>query len=193
MKKDSPLNIPIFLASKSPRRSQLLTEAGFKIQVIPLDVEEKHEKIPNKKVAGFLAEKKGKAFQGVLPEDSALISADSIVLLKGKILGKPESLQDAKKMLKKLSGKAHFVITGVYIYYRGKSFTFQEKTKVKMANLSEEEIDFYVESYKPLDKAGSYGIQEWIGLNKVEWIRGTFSNVMGLPVQSIYEKLSNWS
>lgn len=187
-------NKRILLASKSPRRKQLLEDAGFKFETITSkEVEEIIPKdIANSDVAIFLSELKANAYKPDLKENEILISADTIVCLENKILGKPKDYNDAFKMLMALSGKKHKVITGVTICSLKKQVSFADVTSVKFKKLSENEINYYITNYKPFDKAGSYGIQEWIGYIGITKIKGSYFNVMGLPVQKVYEALSKF-
>ncbi len=187
-------NKRILLVSKSPRRKQLLEDAGFKFEVISSkEVEEIIPKnISNNEAAVFLSELKANAYKADLQNDEILIAADTIVCLEDKILGKPKDYKDAFKMLTALSGKQHKVITGVTICSTDKELSFAGKTTVKFKELSEDEINYYITNYKPYDKAGSYGIQEWIGYIGITEIKGSYFNVMGLPVQKVYEVLRDF-
>lgn len=185
-------NKKIILASQSPRRKQLLQETGIKFETfVKQGIEENTGNLKGKKAALFLAAHKANQYQDLLNEDTIIITADTIVCLKGEIINKPENADEAKKMLNKLSGKKHEVITGVCIQTNQKKILFAEKTKVYFKKLCNKEIDFYVQNYKPFDKAGAYGIQEWIGYIAVEKIKGSYFNVVGLPVQKIYRELQN--
>lgn len=188
------MNFPfhIFLASKSPRRSQLLTQAGLPFTIKTNEVEEDYPAtMPVEEVPVFLAEKKAKAATRFLtrPEE-VILAADSVVILDGKIYGKPADADAAHQMLSELSGREHQVITGVSLVNQQEQRSFGDLTRVKFAELSTADINFYVEQYQPFDKAGSYAIQEWIGLCKIEWIQGTYANVMGLPVQRVWTTLA---
>lgn len=145
--------------------------------------------LPLEKVPEYLSQMKAEAYKDELKESDIIITADTVVILGNELIGKPKDRNDAKKMLEKLSGNTHRVITGVTITGQKKSVTFSVVTEVKFAELSKEEIDSYVEKYNPLDKAGAYGIQEWIGAAGVESINGSFYNVMGLPVHRLYKEL----
>ena len=184
-------NYRLILASKSPRRQQLLADLGLSFEVITLDVDESFpESMPVNEVAAFLAEKKASAFTGSLNENSLVITADTIVAQGNTVLNKPDDVEHACKMLRILSGKKHEVITGVCLMSETKKVVFSAKTDVWFKELSEEEISFYIENYKPFDKAGAYGIQEWIGYIGIYRIDGSYFNVMGLPVQQLYTQLS---
>lgn len=182
---------PILLASQSPRRRQLLEQAGFRFEVAPVDVEETFPgSLPKMEVAPYLAEKKAIAALEQFKHSSAIIlTADSIVLLDDVIYGKPEDAADAKRILRRLSGRVHTVVTGVCLAQAHKRKVFSGISKVHFEELSDAEINFYVEQYKPFDKAGAYAIQEWIGLCKVNKIEGTYSNIMGLPMDLLYHEL----
>lgn len=180
----------ILLGSKSPRRAELLSKAGFEFEQINYEVDETWpEEIINEAVPAFLAKKKADHYRSNLKPNELLITADSVVILNNKIIGKPEDVNDAKEILSRLSGNKHMVITGVSLTTMEKSIVFDECTEVYFDVFTAKEIDYYIEQYKPFDKAGAYGIQEWVGLCKVYKINGTFSNVMGLPVQSLYNKM----
>ncbi len=183
----------IILGSKSPRRKELLEGLGITFETRTKNVEETFSSdIEQHAVAGFLAEKKASAFSNELTETDIIITSDTIVLCDGEILGKPKDKQDAFQMLTKLSGKSHQVITGVCLKSTKKTDIFSDVTTVWFKPLTSEEINYYIEKYKPFDKAGSYGIQEWIGYIGIEKIEGTYFNVMGLPVNLLYKKLHNF-
>lgn len=180
----------IVLASKSPRRQDLMKLLNLDFEVRLEEVDESYSaSLPKAMVPVYLAEKKAKAF-GKIPADTLVITADTIVLLEGEILGKPESLAGAKKMLSQLSGKMHEVITGVALADANGIRSFSDTTKVYFKLLNPKYIDFYVEHYQPLDKAGSYGIQEWIGLIGIEKIEGSYTNVVGLPTEVLWRELA---
>lgn len=181
----------IVLCSNSPRRKQLLQELNlnFICRVIP-DIDESYDKcLSGNEIAEMISIKKADAYRKTMTDAELVITADTIVYVDGNVLGKPKDKSEAIKMLKFLNGKTHEVITGVCIQTLKKQKVFSVKTKVKFADLSDEEIDFYVSTYKPYDKAGAYGIQEWIGYIGIESIEGSFYNVMGLPVQKLYNAL----
>lgn len=180
----------IILASNSPRRKELLNQLGldFEVRVMSGIDESYPDNLPSKDVAKYIASKKSSAYS--IASDELLITADTIVVVGHDILGKPHDREDACRMLREISGKTHHVITGVCIRTDSKQSRFSVSTDVKFKNLTDGEIDFYVDHFKPYDKAGAYGIQEWIGLVGVESISGSFYNVMGLPVQRIYEELT---
>jgi len=181
---------PIILASKSPRRSQLLSEAGFKFKVKTKEVEENYPShLSPEEVPLFLAEKKAFACQDFLKKKQILIAADTVVTKGKNIYEKPKDKADAVRILKKLSGKWHKVITGVCLLSKKKKVSFIGVSKVKLEPLSAAEIDYYIDEFQPYDKAGAYAIQEWIGLCKISEIKGTYSNIMGLPVDLVYRHL----
>jgi septum formation protein len=180
----------IFLASKSPRRSQLLKEAGFSFTVLKLDVDESFpEDLDSFKVPEYIARKKAIAGIAELSQDALVIAADCIVLFEGQILEKPKDRDDSIRMISSLSGKNHLVISGVCISKGNKNRSFSVTTKVSFGTLNLDEILYYVDTYQPFDKAGSYGIQEWIGHCKVQRIEGSYTNVMGLPMFELYQNL----
>jgi len=184
----------IILGSKSPRRKELLAGLDITFETRTKEVEETFPNtIEQHKVAEYLAEKKGAAFTTELTENDIVITSDTIVLCNGEILGKPKDEKNAFQMLTKLSGKSHQVITGVCIKSTEKTITFSDITKVWFKPLTSEEINYYIKKYKPFDKAGSYGIQEWIGYIGIKKIEGTYFNVMGLPVNLLYEKLQDFA
>lgn len=181
----------LYLASKSPRRQELLKLMCLDFELLLNDADESFPKnLEPDKVPEYIAEKKAKGV--IIPDDAILITADTVVLLDREILGKPIDEKDAVAMLKKLSGEKHQVITGVCIKSNVKQITFKEVTEVFFKELTEEQIEYYVEQYKPLDKAGSYGIQEWIGLIGIEKINGSYTNVVGLPTEKLYTLLSEF-
>lgn len=189
----NPLKRKIILASQSPRRKLLLSQAGFNFEVRPQNVEETYpDDLAVEEVAPFLAHKKAEVLRAHIEADEIILAADSVVILDDIIYGKPEDKADAKRILQKLSGRVHKVITGVCLMDRKKKEVFSGLSKVHFLPLSESEIDFYIDTYQPFDKAGSYAIQEWIGLCKIAHIDGTYANVMGLPVHLVYQKLLIW-
>lgn len=183
----------IILFSKSPRRQELLSLMGVEFKVMTKDVDESYpsELIPED-VAKYIAEKKAMAFDDEL-NDEILITADTIVSIDNEILGKPVDEADAKRMLQKLSGKTHQVYTGVALLHHHKIISFVDKTDVEFREITNEEIEYYIRDYKPFDKAGSYGIQEWIGLTCVKSIQGSYTNVMGLPTEKLYPFINTLS
>ena len=184
-------NYKILLASQSPRRKELLSQLGISFETIILHgIDESYPKsISVEEVAEFISIKKSEAFASVIKDNELVITADTVVVCDNDVLGKPANYLDAIEMLKKLSGRIHKVITGVTISTKKKTRSFSVSTDVEFASITNEEIEYYVENYKPYDKAGAYGIQEWIGYIAVKGITGSFYNVMGLPVQRLYEEL----
>lgn len=184
----------IILASKSPRRQELLKGIGVPFSIITKDVDESFSaNISPYDVAPYLSVKKAKAFEEKeLPENYMVITADTVVVVDDEILGKPKDAEEARQMLRLISGKRHSVITGVSIRTKDKIKTFSAMSKVSFDTLGEEEIDYYVNNFKPFDKAGAYGIQEWIGYIGVSSVEGSYFNVMGLPTQKLYKMLKNF-
>jgi septum formation protein len=180
----------IILASRSPRRQQLLLELGLKFDVVVEEYDESYpEGLTGEETARFVACKKAALFRSKLSENEIVIAADTIVWCNNKVLGKPVDKDDATSILKEISGNTHEVITGVSILSGSKEITFSESTRVTFETFSEEEIGYYIENYKPYDKAGAYGIQEWIGIIACSHIDGSYFNVVGLPVQRLYKEL----
>ncbi|MFR9513204.1 MAG: Maf family nucleotide pyrophosphatase [Rikenellaceae bacterium] len=185
--------LKLILASQSPRRRQLMQDSGLKCDVVCYDVDESYpESLPSEEVPEFLAHLKGANYPCELAENEILITADTVVICQGKILGKPRNDEHAREMLSQISGRKHTVVTGVAIRSAAKSMSFSCQSHVKFAELTTEEIVHYVSHYRPLDKAGSYGIQEWIGYIGIEGIEGSFYNVMGLPIQRLYTELNKF-
>lgn len=183
-------NYKLILASASPRRQQLMKDAGFTFEVRLKNVEEKYpQELHWENVPEYLSKVKASAFQEELKADEVLITADTVVCIHDRILGKPADRKEAISMLQELSGNRHLVVTGVSVTTRTEQLSFSSRTDVFFKRLSNEEIEFYVDTYKPFDKAGAYGIQEWIGYIGIERIEGSFYNVMGLPIQKLYETL----
>ena len=180
----------IVLASHSPRRQELLKGLGvdFSVNVINGIDESYPATMPKEEVAEYLAVKKHEAY--TVGEDELLITADTIVVVDDEILGKPKDAADARRMLRTISGRTHKVVTGVCLATATELFRSATSTEVTFRQLRDSEIDYYVERYKPFDKAGAYGIQEWIGYVGVEGIRGSYYNVMGFPVQRVYEEMT---
>ncbi len=180
----------IILASKSPRRQQLLKDIGVDFEIRLKEVDEVYpSELKGKEVALFLSELKAKAFKNDLQANEVLLTSDTIVCLGEKILGKPKNREHAIVMLGELSGKKHEVITAVTLTSTTKKHSFAVSTEVYFKTLNIEEITYYIDNYQPYDKAGSYGIQEWIGYISIEKIVGSYFNVMGLPVKEVYEEL----
>jgi septum formation protein len=186
-------NYNYILASKSPRRQELLLSLGVNFQVITGEVEETYPLNLNKEeIPVYLAELKSKSLIKNLKENDLLITADTIVWLNGEVLGKPANKEEAVKILQKLSANEHQVITGVCLTSVHKQKSFFSISNVQFKNLSLPEIEYYVSEFSPLDKAGAYGIQEWIGYIGITRIEGSFYNVMGLPVQQLYTEILNF-
>lgn len=183
----------IILASQSPRRHYLLKEIGLEFEIKQKQfVDESYpENLIKEEIPLFIAKKKANAF-GLLQQKEILITADTIVWLKNKVLQKPTDTDDAVRILKELSGKSHQVYTGVCIKSREKELLFSACTDVYFKKLTYAEIDYYINNFQPFDKAGAYGIQEWIGYIGVEKINGSFFNVMGLPIQKLYTELDDF-
>ncbi len=186
---DKSMNL--ILASKSPRRKQLLEQAGYSITIKLKEIDESYPSdLETDKVAEFIAIKKADGAKEFLQnQEDILITSDTIVVWNDNILGKPKDKADAVRILKNLSGNKHTVITGVCLMSLEKKISFSDTSTVWFSKLTDEEIEFYLENYQPYDKAGSYGIQEWLGLCKIHKIEGTYANIMGLPVNKIYDAL----
>lgn len=187
-------NTKILLASGSPRRRELLAMIAPDFAVAPgRDVDESYPSdIPAEKVAEYLSKVKADAYIDLLADDEIIITADTVVIIDGRILGKPAGRDDAVAMLRSLSGRRHKVVTGVTVTARDRSISFDETTVVEFAPLSDDEIDAYVDTFRPYDKAGAYGIQEWIGAVGIKGIEGCYYNVMGLPVHTLYHRLKEF-
>lgn len=184
----------IILASNSPRRKELLQRLGlnFKVRTL-LGIDESYPStLRGEDIARYISRKKAEAYRVSMAADELLITADTIVCVDGLVLGKPHDAAEAAVMLRSLSGRIHQVITGVTVVTAGRTENFAVTSHVRFSPLSQEEIDYYVANYLPFDKAGAYGIQEWIGLVAVEELRGSFFNVMGLPVQKLYKVLTDF-
>lgn len=183
----------ILLASQSPRRQQLIADSGFDMQVIKIDVEEDfNSDLKASEIPEYLAKKKSLAYTDFIPDNSLVVTADTIVWLGDKVLNKPKDIHEAKEMLKMLSGNMHTVYTGVCIMSNKKSHVFSEATEVYFNQLNDETIDFYLSQYKPLDKAGAYGIQEFIGYVGIQKIVGCYYNVMGFPVSRFIKEIAGF-
>ncbi|MDR1414750.1 MAG: Maf-like protein [Odoribacteraceae bacterium] len=186
-------NYRLILASASPRRQQLMRDAGLPFEVRLKPVPELYPAaLPPEEVPEYLARLKAKPFAGELLPDEMLITADTVVCINGKIIGKPGDREEAIAMLTELSGNRHLVVTGVCITTNARQLSFSAHTHVYFRDLREDEIRHYVDHYQPFDKAGAYGIQEWIGYTGIERIEGSFYNVMGLPIQKLYQALDRW-
>lgn len=182
----------LVLASNSPRRKEILEKAGFEFTVQVKEIDESFsESIPVEDVAVYLAEKKARAF-GSLAADVLIVTADTVVVVEGQILNKPQDKADAERMLWLLSNRTHEVITGVCIRTNERVISFSDKALVSIKELTAEEIAYYIETCKPFDKAGAYGIQDFFGMVCVQAIQGSFYTVMGLPAHKLYEELKPW-
>ena len=178
----------IYLASKSPRRQELLTLMGFKYELLLKDVDESYpDSLDLDEVAGYISKAKADAFN--VPTDGIIITSDTVVILGDELLGKPKDADDAFAMLKRLNNRTHKVVTGVTLKSQQKCFTFSEVTEVAFSDLSDEQIWYYINNFHPFDKAGSYGIQDWIGMIGVKSINGSYTNVMGLPTERLYKEI----
>ncbi len=183
----------LILASNSPRRRELLAGLGipFEVKVIPGIEESYPDSLPVDQVPVYIAQEKAAPYLEMLADDDVVLTADTVVIVGKEILGKPVDEADACRMLRMLSDKTHQVITGVCLSSKYQTKSFSVKTDVTFKQLTDEEIDYYVTRFRPLDKAGAYGIQEWIGYIGCVGLQGSYYNVMGLPVQRIYEELKN--
>ena len=182
----------IVLASNSPRRKELMSGLGvdYVVKTLP-DVDESYpDTLQGTEIPAYISREKADAYKSLIQPDELLITADTIVWLNGEVLGKPKGREGAIDMLRKLSGTSHQVITGVCLTTSDWQKSFTAVTDVTFATLTEEEIIYYVDKYTPMDKAGAYGVQEWIGFIGVESISGSYFNVMGLPIQRLYKELS---
>lgn len=184
----------LLLASHSPRRQQLLRDCGLEYRLIDkYEVEERYpQELPAEQVPLFLSRLKSEAYPDPLLPGDILLTADTVVVLDGEVLGKPLGRAGAVEMLRRLSGRCHTVVTGVALRTSERTHTFSARSDVWFRALTDEEIAYYVDTYRPYDKAGSYGIQEWIGYAAIERIEGSFYNVMGLPIQKVYTELENF-
>ncbi|MEG0928229.1 MULTISPECIES: Maf family protein [Chryseobacterium] len=183
----------LLLASQSPRRKELLSSLGFEFEVVKIDCEEilpEHIKI--EEAAAYLSELKADAFRS-LTGDEVLLTADTVVAIDNQFLGKPKDEADAFSMLRSLSGKTHQVYTGITIKTTDKIFTETDVADVTLDDISDDEINYYIQNYKPFDKAGSYGIQEWLGMAKISKMTGSFYTIMGLPTHLVYKILKETS
>ncbi|MBR1720032.1 MAG: septum formation protein Maf [Phocaeicola sp.] len=181
----------IILASNSPRRKELLAGLGipFEVKTLPGIDEAYPDTLNPSEVAEYISREKANAYADRMEDDELLITADTIVVSGDEIMGKPENSADACRMLHRLSGTVHQVYTGVTLTTLNMQRSFTAATDVRFAKLTDEEVNYYVETFRPFDKAGAYGIQEWIGYVGVESIHGSYFNVMGLPIQRLYQEL----
>ena len=183
----------LILGSKSPRRSFLLESLDLKFEVRNIEVEEIYdENLAPDKVVEYLAQLKTKAYSQSLKENEIVLCSDTVVVFENNIIGKPKDAQHAKEIITSLSDNTHFVYTGVCMKSIEKEITFHDISQVDLMPLDQNEIDYYVDKYQPMDKAGAYGIQEWIGYSKIKSIKGSYSNIMGLPVHKVYAFLKTF-
>jgi septum formation protein len=183
----------IILASRSPRRQQMLQELGLKFDIVIKEYEEIYpDGLNGEEIARYISFEKAALFKSELSENEIVITADTIVWCNNQVLGKPIDRKDAARILKEISGNTHEVITGVSFRSMKNDFTFSDSTKVTFEEITEEEIYYYIDNYKPYDKAGAYGIQEWIGIAACSHIDGSYFNVVGLPVQKLYKELQRF-
>lgn len=184
----------IVLASNSPRRKELLQRMGVNFKVRTLfGIDESYpDSLRGEDIVCYISRNKAQAYRTSMAPNELLITADTIVYVDGEVMGKPKNAEQAKEMLHKLSGKSHQVITGVTIVMAERTENFGVTSQVKFAEITDEEINYYVDNFLPFDKAGAYGIQEWIGIVAVEEIKGSYFNVVGLPVQRLYQKLKTF-
>jgi septum formation protein len=184
-------DIVLYLASQSPRRRALLKELGFSVKIVKApDIDEVYPpELTGADIPVYLSKQKADVFTDELPDNAILVTADTIVWLNNEVLGKPANAREAIDMLSKLSGAMHQVFTGVNLKFRNKQVSFYDVTNVYFRVLQKEEIQFYVDKFQPFDKAGAYGVQEWIGFTGVERIEGSYFNVMGLPTHKLYNQL----
>ncbi|WKS95205.1 Maf family protein [Riemerella columbina] len=183
----------LYLASQSPRRKELLEQLGYPFQVVSINCEEIYPKeMPVSEVAGYLSQLKAEAFRALEPHE-VLLTADTIIAVENEVLGKPKDEAHAKTMLRQLSGRTHQVYTGISLRTAERIITKTDVAKVTFFPMTEAEMDFYIQKFKPWDKAGAYGIQEWLGMAKIQKIEGSFYTIMGLPTHLVYEILSTIS
>lgn len=184
----------ILLASNSPRRRELLAglDIDYRVTALPEVDESYPDTLSGEEIPLYISQEKAAAYRRFMKDNTLLITADTIVWLDGKVYGKPRDIADAKAMLQALSGKTHTVITGVTLTSLQKQISFAVSTEVTFSTLGDDEIDYYVEKYRPLDKAGAYGVQEWIGYIGVTGLKGSYYNVMGLPIQRLYTELKKF-
>ena len=184
----------VILASNSPRRKELLAglDLPFQVRVLQNIDESYPADLPTEQIAEFISKKKAQSYAKTMADDELVITADTVVILGNEVMGKPKDEADARRMLSELSGRTHQVTTGVTITTRERQTSFSVVTNVTFKQLSTDEIEYYVQNYHPMDKAGAYGIQEWIGYIGVTALEGSYFNVMGLPVQRIYEAIRTY-
>lgn len=181
----------IVLASNSPRRKELLAGLGleFEVRTIPGIDESYPRELKGEAIPKYISAKKAEAYRGTMGDDELIITADTIVYVDDQVLGKPVDADDARRMFRMMSGRSHQVITGVSVVTKDNVICFATTTSVTFAQLTDDEVEYYIERYKPFDKAGAYGIQEWIGYVGITSIEGSYYNVVGLPVQRLYTEL----
>lgn len=185
-------NRPILLCSSSPRRQFLMKEAGFTFEVRKPDIDESWpDHVPIDAVARYLAEKKANVYAPSISNE-IVVAADTVVILKNEILNKPDDREHAIEMLTRLSDRTHRVTTGVCILSKERKVVFDDTTEVTFNPLKQQEIEYYVDTFKPFDKAGSYGAQDWIGMVALKEIKGSYFNVMGLPIHKVFQLLKDW-
>lgn len=188
--KDQLKEYQLILASQSPRREMLLKELGLKFDIIPLSIDESYPKeLLLEQIPEYLAKKKAAPFLKNIQDKQIVLTSDTVVILYNELLGKPKNIKDAKALLKKLSGQTHEVISGVCITTKQIQKVVSVRSKVSFKELTNEEIEYYVNTFQPLDKAGAYGIQEWIGHIGIDRIDGSYSNIVGLPTVAVYNLL----
>jgi len=181
----------LIVASNSPRRQELMAQAGFKFEVFTQNIDETIDKrMSVLDAAKYLAEKKNKEYRKLLGQE-VILTSDTVVIANNQILGKPKDAEEARAMLQSMSDGSHLVVTGVCISSDKKMVSFDDVTKVHLNTINLKEINYYIDNYQPFDKAGAYGIQEWIGMVAIDKIEGSFYNVMGLPIHKVYSCLKN--
>lgn len=189
-----PSNMRLILASGSPRRQELLKEMGYDFIIRTMEVDEEHDStLKAEAIAEHLAQKKAQAQRNLLEDGDIILASDTVVWCDGESLAKARTKEEAANMLRKISGKTHQVITAVCLLSNKHEEVFHSTTQVSFADLSDEEILYYVDHYKPFDKAGAYGIQEWIGMWAIESINGSYFNVVGLPTHVIPKRLAKFN
>jgi len=187
------LNKKIILASKSPRRQELLKGLCIDFEIRTKDIDESYpDHLKEAEIPSFISEQKAAAFTDELKKDELLITSDTVVCLNGKVLEKPKSLDEGKQMLRELSGHTHTVYSAVCLMDTEKKVVFCDQTEVTFKPLDEEEIEFYINQFQPLDKAGAYGVQEWIGYIAIQKMTGSYYTVMGMPMHLLYDELKKW-
>ncbi len=192
--KDKLASCRLLLASQSPRRRELISGCGLPFELAPkYECEEKYPSdLPAGEVALYLSRLKSEAYPFALADREILLTADTTVILGDRVLGKPHSREEAVEMLRSLSGRSHSVVTGVTLRTASRMESFAVESRVRFRELTSEEVDYYIDNFRPYDKAGAYGIQEWIGYAAIERIEGSFYNVMGLPIQKLYTELNKF-